>query len=116
MLDKTFIEERKKDLLKQKKDLEKELSKLATKENGDYRTKFPNYGNEEEENELEVEMYDEDVDTEKRLENMLKETNKALRKVKEEKYGYCENCGEEIDPARLKAYPSATTCLKCERK
>ena len=26
---------------------------------------------------------------------------------------YCVSCGEEIPPARLKAVPGTTTCVKC---
>lgn len=37
---------------------------------------------------------------------------KALAKIKVGKYGLCEVCGKPIDPARLKAYPEATTCLE----
>ncbi len=116
MQDKKFIEERKKDLLKQKKILEDELSMLATKQDDSYKAKFPSFGDKPEENELEVEMYDEDVDAEKKLERMLKETNEALKRIEEGRYGHCENCSEEIDSARLEAYPAATTCIKCSRR
>jgi RNA polymerase-binding transcription factor DksA len=27
----------------------------------------------------------------------------------------CLDCGEDIDPARVKAMPSATRCIDCER-
>lgn len=114
MLDKEFIEERKKDLLIQKEKLEKELSGLETKNNSDHKTKFPDYGNEPEDNELEVSNYEEDVDAEKNLNRMLADTNEALDKIEKGNYGNCENCNEEIDPARLKAYPQAKTCIKCE--
>lgn len=114
MLSKKFIEERKKDLLEQKKRLEQELSRLASKDNDNYRPKFPLLGDKDEDNELEVSEFDQNVDAEKRLENMLKETNEALNRIKKGAYGFCENCSQEIDKARLKAYPAATTCIKCE--
>lgn len=114
MLDVKFIEERKKELLNQKKELEKELSKIASHEKGDYKPKFPSFGNEPEENELEVSEYDENIDAEKKLDKMLHETNEALGRIKEGNYGVCENCKQEIDQARLKAYPAAITCFRCE--
>lgn len=46
----------------------------------------------------------------------LKEIEKALEKIKKGTYGICENCTQQIDPARLEAKPSAIYCLKCERE
>ncbi|NIV31407.1 MAG: TraR/DksA family transcriptional regulator, partial [Anaerolineae bacterium] len=31
-------------------------------------------------------------------------------------YGICEQCDAEIDPARLKALPYATLCLRCQQR
>jgi RNA polymerase-binding transcription factor DksA len=41
------------------------------------------------------------------------QVRKALEAIETGKYGKCEVCGEEIDKARLKAYPEATTCINC---
>jgi len=116
MLDKTFIEERKKDLLLQKERLEKELGNIATKDDGSYVTKFPKIGDEEEDNELEVSEYDQAIDAEKKLVRLLNETIIALGKIEKGTYGHCDNCNEEIDPERLKAYPAAKTCINCKSK
>ena len=45
---------------------------------------------------------------------MLKEVESALKRVAGGSYGYCEGCGEEISPARLKAIPWARYCLVCQ--
>ena len=37
----------------------------------------------------------------------------ALRRIKEEEYGYCTECGEEIAPKRLDADPLAARCIRC---
>jgi DnaK suppressor protein len=29
-------------------------------------------------------------------------------------YGFCDNCGQPIDPARLEAIPEANLCIKCK--
>ncbi len=47
-------------------------------------------------------------------ETMLTEINAALAKIEDGTYGLCENCGEQIDPKRLEAFPMATLCMKCQ--
>lgn len=48
------------------------------------------------------------------LERELSAVEYALSLAEQGVYGICENCGEKIDPARLKAIPQATLCLKCK--
>lgn len=38
----------------------------------------------------------------------------ALQRLREGTYGTCEECGEAIAPARLKAMPEVTTCIRCQ--
>ncbi len=45
-----------------------------------------------------------------------KAINAALKKIAEGQYGRCENCGEDIDPARLRQIPEAPLCLDCRGK
>lgn len=47
---------------------------------------------------------------------MLKEIEEALLKVQEDRYGICEQCGNEISAARLKAMPFALYCIACKEK
>ena len=44
----------------------------------------------------------------------LGEVQDALRRMECVSYGYCEECGEEIGLARLKARPAARTCVHCQ--
>ena len=37
----------------------------------------------------------------------------ALKRISEGAYGICAKCGEPIDPKRLKALPTAGTCISC---
>ena len=37
----------------------------------------------------------------------------ALQRISEGTYGTCAKCGESIDPRRLKALPTAATCISC---
>lgn len=45
---------------------------------------------------------------------MLREVERALKRVAGGTYGVCEGCGEEISPNRLKAIPWARYCLTCQ--
>jgi RNA polymerase-binding transcription factor DksA len=38
----------------------------------------------------------------------------ALERFQRGKYGTCEECGEPIESARLRATPQATTCIPCQ--
>jgi DnaK suppressor protein len=49
-------------------------------------------------------------------EHVLAQVTDALERFDEGSYGICERCGAEIDPARLKALPYATLCLRCQQR
>jgi RNA polymerase-binding transcription factor DksA len=38
----------------------------------------------------------------------------ALQRLREGEYGVCQECDEPIAPARLKAMPEVTTCVRCQ--
>lgn len=40
---------------------------------------------------------------------------KALQRIANNRYGFCEKCGQEIEQKRLEIIPVATTCTKCMR-
>ena len=40
----------------------------------------------------------------------------ALERIREGRYGLCEECDEPIAPARLAALPEVTTCLPCQSR
>lgn len=37
----------------------------------------------------------------------------ALKRLQDDEYGDCIECGDEISEKRLNAYPEATNCLRC---
>ncbi len=45
---------------------------------------------------------------------LIGEIREALGRVKEGEYGICQECGEEIGEARLRAQPTATLCVHCK--
>ena len=59
----------------------------------------------------EIEEFEENSAIVERLEAQLKNVEKALEKIEDGTYGQCEVCREEINEARLKAFPAATTCI-----
>lgn len=46
------------------------------------------------------------------LQKRQKMIKSALRKIKDGTYGSCDECGEDIDLARLEANPAAATCIR----
>lgn len=117
-MEEKLLKELKQKLLSAKESLEKELKSFASKDRvleHDYDAKFPNFGDEEEQNAAEVAEYDRNLDLEAKMEVSLKEVNEALAKIEQNGYGLCEKCGQEISPERLKALPYAKKCLSCEQ-
>jgi len=115
MLEPAVVAELKEKLLEEKARLEKELGRIATKEDGDYEAKYPeDLGRDSDENAEEVEEYVAQIGVTETLEKRLKEVEAALERIKNGTYGICENCKEkEIPLERLRANPAARTCLDC---
>jgi len=44
----------------------------------------------------------------------IHELETALKRLAETDYGICDECGDEIGVARLKANPSARLCVRCQ--
>jgi DnaK suppressor protein len=40
----------------------------------------------------------------------------ALERIKRGRYGLCEECGDQIEPARLDVVPFALYCLNCQKQ
>ena len=117
---KLFIKKIKEKLEKERSSIEDQLQSFAKKDKklaGDWETRFPKFngGNLEEEAD-EVEEYEALLPIEFSLENRLRDINLALEKIKKRKYGKCEKCEKEISRERLKVYPEAKFCLKCQKK
>jgi len=49
-------------------------------------------------------------------ENIALDVERALEKIEEGTYGACDDCGEAIPLARLRALPWATRCVRCQEK
>jgi DnaK suppressor protein len=47
---------------------------------------------------------------------LIRKIKKSLEDIEDGVYGYCEECGDEIAIARLKARPVARRCIKCKTR
>ena len=116
-LDKKTLDELKAALIAEKEDLEKNLSRIARpidKEEGDYETSFEELGTDKDDNATEVDQYTQNLSIETTLEKKLQEVLEALERVENGTYGKCAKCEGEIPVERLRANPSAKTCINCK--
>ena len=109
-------------LKKEKKELEKALKAIATKDKklaGDFDARFKDFGDEVYDNSVEaaeVSEYDVRLSLEANLEVRLLETNRALDQIKKGTYGICTKCKGKIEDTRLEAFPQAKLCITCSPK
>ena len=53
------------------------------------------------------------IETGRRRRLMLLQIEAALRRIEEDEFGYCQECGEDIPEPRLKIDPAAQLCIQC---
>ncbi len=106
-------------LLGEKKRLENDLSKFAKPNphtvEEDFDSKFPNYGDKDDENAAEVAEYAANVSIEQDLEKTLRDINVALDRLKKGTYGICKYCKKPIEEKRLLARPTSSACVECKK-
>lgn len=51
-----------------------------------------------------------------RKHKQLKEIEEALERIKLGEYGICEECGEPIPEQRLRLFPAARLCVRCQEE
>ncbi len=51
-----------------------------------------------------------------RQHKQIKEIEEALERIKHGEYGTCEECGEPIPEQRLRLFPAAKLCVKCQEE
>ncbi len=115
-LTKKYIAEQKKKLTTYQQNLEVELSGIAKKGKKGYQPAFPKYGSKEEDNILEMEDFAENLSIEKKLNQLLRRTRRAIKKIDRGRYGRCERCKKPIKKERLDVYPLAADCIVCAKK
>lgn len=123
-MEKKTLRELQEKLEKQRDNIRAELERFAKEDKnlkGDWDTKYPQSnsgvgGQQLEEAADEVEEYTNLLPVEHNLELRLRDIELALEKIKNKKYGKCENCGKKIEEERLKIYPEARMCSKCQER
>lgn len=118
-MDKKTHQQIKEKFEKEKERLEAQLSSFAkrsSKNSDDYDARFPQFGDKDDENAAEVETYSTNLTLERTLESALRDINKALGRMKDGTYGVCKYCNENIDPKRLMARPTSTSCINCKKR
>ena len=109
-----FLDNIKTDLLARKDKLKQQLGTFAEKDpkqEDNYNSDFPEFGDKEDENAAEVAAFGGNLSLEETLEQSLEMINKALDKIEKGTYGLCEKCGETIAKDRLEIMPTATKCV-----
>lgn len=115
-----FITAQRDALLTEKAKLEEEIKAVAIYDEttGEYVPKFeetdPGDSEDDDEASSETTTLIENTATADSLLQSMKETLRALADIEAGRYGYCENCNDYIQEERLRAYPAAKTCIKCE--
>jgi DnaK suppressor protein len=51
-----------------------------------------------------------------RQQKQMKEIQDALERLKAKEYGICEECGDPIPEQRLRLYPAARFCVRCQEE
>lgn len=122
-MNKTLLENLKKQLEQERDQVQKDLSGISSK-NPDSSSKswditkqeFSTDGPLDLESETdEVEEFINRLPVETQLEQKLSAINKALERIKKGSYGVCVECDKKIPTARLQAMPETTRCMKCEK-
>jgi len=113
-----FLAEINKTLLEEKTKLEGELAQFTNKSQhvaDDFDTKFPEYGDKEDENAAEVAEYINNLPVEEGLEKTLRDVNKSLERIEKGTYGICKYCDKPIEEKRLLARPTSSACVECKK-
>lgn len=118
-MNKSFFEEIQTILREEQKKLEHELSRFAHRNKkavtDDYETDYQDYGDDEDENAREIATYSNNLSLENELEKALRDVKRALERIEEGEYGVCKYCKTDIAEARLKARPTASSCIACKK-
>lgn len=118
-MDQAILKKIERHLLGEKTKLETELGQFTAKNvhnQEDYNSVFPQYGDKEEDNATEVAEYSDNLTLERTLESALRDVKSALEAIKKGTYGTCKYCKKLIDPRRLLARPTSSSCIDCKKQ
>jgi len=119
IMDQETLNQIKQELTDRKKRIVEDLNDISRNDSheADKRSaKFPEYGDKPDENAQEISEYTTTVETERILEKTLSDIDKSLENIDNGKYGICKYCRKNINPKRLLARPTASSCIECKTK
>lgn len=96
-------------------EMKERLSKEMERLEKDFDTKFPEYGDGEGENAVEIADYSNKLSVDSDLGKELRDVKNALKRIEEGTYGIDKYTGEPIDEARLRARPTSTSSVASKK-
>jgi len=106
-------------LLEEKKRLESQLAQFSSRNvhnPDDFNAVFPQFGEKEEDNAVEVAQYSDNLTLERTLESTLRDVINALLMIEKGSYGICKYCKKPIAEKRLLARPTSSSCITCKKQ
>ncbi|HNW09172.1 MAG TPA: TraR/DksA C4-type zinc finger protein [bacterium] len=117
-MEEKIIQELKQQLEEKKNKIIANLESVGKRADGEeinFNAEFPNYGDSTEDNAVEVADYTKNLSFERKLEDDLRDVDRALERIASGDYGKCRYCGQEIEIERLKVRPESTACVACKQ-
>lgn len=113
-LSKEFLAETKQRLINERADLTKQLREIEE----DAATESEDTGQHEDFADAGTTTFERERDLSIRnnVLDLIDQVTRALDRLEEGTYGSCENCGQPIAVARIKAFPRVLMCLDCKRR
>lgn len=106
-ISKDFLEKQKEKLEAEKNKIEIKIKELK---------KYPDYGNDDEDNLQEIADYESNLSIDEQLEFLLGKIKRAIKSIENGTYGQCTKCQEAIEEGRLEIIPYAELCVSCSAK
>ncbi|MCK4744441.1 TraR/DksA C4-type zinc finger protein [Candidatus Parcubacteria bacterium] len=118
-IDKKVLEEIKKSLEARRDKIKAELDKFTKEdkhEHEKHKAIFPEFGDKNDENAIEIATFTDNISIGKSLEYILRDIEDALQRIEKGTYGICKYCHQPILQERLKIRPVSSACIKCKKK
>ena len=115
MFNQEFIDERYRQLLTERKELETSLEGVAEYDDDSqaYRPVKPDYGDSADADDYEADDFQEVMAKVARVNDVLKKIESALKKITAGTYGKCATCDKMMEEEHLKAVPWSESCPEC---
>jgi len=93
-----------------------EVEKIKLEEKIKKLNEYPEIGDSNDENAMEMTEFQGNLSVEEQLNYLLKKVKIALKAIKKGTYGKCSKCKTAIEEGRLEIMPYAELCVTCKQK